>query len=97
MCGQQITLACWHTSVIVHSRSQFAALAANFGLRPGFAIDLATGLDLTQEEHVQELEKLVEEQDPYLLTGSPPCDSLSVLLNVSASTKGRVQWASQPL
>ena len=37
------------------------------------------------EEHAQELDRLIDEQDPYLLTGSPPCTEFGILLNVSKS------------
>eukprot|EP00973_Karenia_brevis_P077635 10789075-Karenia_brevis.AAC.1 len=52
-------------------------------LRPGFAVDLQTGWDLSVDEHVEDLDELVERQDPYLLTGSPPCDQFSILLNIT--------------
>ena len=51
--------------------------------RTGFAVDLMTQRrdgqfwDLSKKEHQEELEKIQREQDPYLLTGSPPCDPFS--------------------
>ena len=32
-------------------------------------MDLQTGWDLEQEEHVEQLDRLVESEEPYLLTG----------------------------
>ena len=54
-------------------------------LRPGFALDLeelkpdGTPWDLRKKEDVRAAERLQDQQEPYLLTGSPPCEKFSVL------------------
>lgn len=61
--------------------------AKAYGLLPGYAIDLETGWNLLDKTQVKELEKVVDEEDPYLLTGSPPCGPFSPLQNLN---KGKV-------
>ena len=74
----------------IYSPHRFTAMAGSFGLSAGFAADLlerkADGefWDLTREADIQELWGEVESQDPYLLTGSPPCEAFSALLAISA-------------
>ena len=71
----------------IYSPERFTERAANFGLRPGFAVDLQTGWDLLLPEHVEALDVLVENEDPFMLTGSPPCDQFSALLAISKSKR----------
>ena len=76
----------------IYSPHRVTARAAEFGLRPGFAVDLLEEKpsgghwDLGRPEDVEELERLQEEQDPFLLCGSPPCTPFSRL---QAFNKGR--------
>ena len=63
----------------IFSPPRFTAGAPHLGLNPGFAVDLQTGWDLDSEKDLKALDKLIEEQDPFLLTGSPRCDPFSVL------------------
>ena len=57
--------------------------ANSFGLKPGYAIDLETSKgngerwDLTNKTHQKEA--IVKNEDPYLLTGSSPCEAFSLL------------------
>ena len=57
----------------------------SFGLKPGYAIDLETskgngeGLDLMNKTHETDFEAILNDEDPYLLTGSPPCEAFSLL------------------
>jgi len=73
----------------VCSPHRFSARAHEFQLRPGFAADLdelrpdGTPWDLSRAEDVKLLEQLQDEQDPYLLTGSPPCELFSQLQAIS--------------
>ena len=59
--------------------------AADYGLEPGFAIDLETWRrngepwDLTQPHAVKEMWALVKEQEALLVTGGPPCQMFSTL------------------
>ena len=70
----------------IYSPARLTARAAEFGLRPGFAVDLSETKpsggpwDLVQPEDRAELEKLQEEQDPLVLTGSPPCTPFTQLM-----------------
>jgi hypothetical protein len=67
------------------SPKRFTAISGLFGLRPGFAADLeepkpnGKHWDLADPADVQLLQDMQESQDPILLTGSPPCDPLSVM------------------
>ena len=67
----------------VYSPGRFAEAASRHGLRPGFAVDLQTGWNLELQEHVEEMQRLQEEQDPYVVMGSPPCTEFSSLLHIS--------------
>ena len=67
----------------VYSPGRFAEAAARHGLRPGFALDLQTGLNMEQEEHVQAVRELQEAQDPFIVLGPPPCTEFSSLLHIS--------------
>ena len=55
------------------------------GLNPGFAVDLQTGWDLDDPNHsrLRSWTKLIEDQDPFLLTGSPRCDPFSILRSLN--------------
>ena len=54
-------------------------------MKPGYAIDLETSKgngerwDLTNKTHQRDLEAILNDEDPYLLTGSPPCEAFSLL------------------
>ena len=61
----------------VSSPLGFADRAAEFGLRPGFVIDLQGGWNLLLDEHVSEHEGFIESEDSILLMGSPPSDLFS--------------------
>ena len=62
-------------------------------MRPGFAVDLSEqkpyGLnkgqhwDVSLDSDLQELKEMVEFEDPWLITGSPPCDPFSQLQHLS--------------
>ena len=84
---QDITALCLELGSVdvaeIYSPERFTEMAPRMGLRPGFAVDLQTGWNMEDPEHVQELERMTEEQDPYLLTGSPPCGPFSALQRIS--------------
>ena len=77
-----------------YSPKRFTARAEHYGLRPGFAVDLEEqkpdGMywDASREEDVRELDKYVDEVEPTLLTGSPPCDQFSQLQNINKHRVG---------
>lgn len=86
------TLGCEITAVDVmevYSPKRFTEAAAKLKLKPGFAVDLCetkpdcTNWDLNKPEDVQLVHQLVDEEEPKLLTGSPPCHMFSVLQNIS--------------
>jgi hypothetical protein len=61
---------------------RFAEIAPRLGLRPGFVLDLQVGWDLEDADHTEEIERMIEEQDPYIVVGSPPCHVFQPLLPV---------------
>ena len=74
----------------IYNPERFTSRANNFGLRPGFAIDLEVcknqlgdHWDLSREEDKAELKWLLKREDPFALIGSPPCHFFSPLLNLS--------------
>lgn len=80
--------------VEVFSPKRFTAEASKLGLRPGFAVDLSETKpyganqghywDLALDGDVAELMEMLQFEDPYLCTGSPPCDPFSILQNISS-------------
>ena len=68
-----------HNVTELFSPPRFTEKCKAFGLLPGYAVDLETGWDLTDKTQVKCLNKILEEEDPYLTTGSPPCDPFSIL------------------
>ena len=67
----------------VYSPERIAKVARDFGLKPGSSMDLTTGWDFTRSDHRRAAWKKVEEEDPYLLVGSPPCTWFSVLMELN--------------
>ena len=90
---EQITKLCVEMGAVdimeIYSPKRFTAQAGQYGLRPGFAVDLeeqkpdGSYWDLSKAEDVRELEEYVDEVEPTLLTGSPPCDQFSQLQNIN--------------
>ena len=84
----------------VYSPGRFTERCKEFQLRPGFAADLmelkenGATWDLEKPSDVQELEAEQFAQDPYLLTGSPPCEAFSPLLNISKAKRDPAKIAS---
>ena len=74
----------------VFSPPRFTAEAQLFGLRPGLSIDLETrkrngdSWDLTQESDLREVLGLIRSEEPWFVTGGPPCESFSSLQRLSA-------------
>ena len=74
-----------HDVTEIFSPPRFTKRANSFGLKPGYAIDLETcrgngeRWDLTNKTHQKDLEAILNDEDPYLLTGSPPCEAFSLL------------------
>ena len=69
--------------------SRFTQEAARLGLRPGIAVDLeemkpdvSERWDLDKEADQGLVEELIENEQPELLTGSPPCEAFSQLQHI---------------
>lgn len=74
----------------IYNPKRFTSKANQFGLQPGFAIDLEVvknkngeHWDLSREEDQKELESLLDKEKPEYLLGSPPCEAFSPLQNLS--------------
>ena len=69
----------------VFSPPRFTKRAKNFGLKPGFSADITEWMDeyekwnLMKPEHEAEMKRRQTKEDPYLLTGSPPCEGFSII------------------
>ena len=69
----------------IYSPKRFTALAQQYKLKPGFAVySCETKADgeywnLNKTADVQELFKLIQQGEPLLITGSPPCHLFSKL------------------
>ena len=50
--------------------------------------------DLNEPNDIKELKEMVDYEEPFLLTGSPPCDPFSQLLKISAHRRNPAKvWA----
>ena len=72
-----------HDVTEVFSPPRLTERCKAFGLLPGYAIDLETGWNLLDDTQVKSLEHVLDEEDPFLLTGSPPCEAFSLLQGLS--------------
>ena len=63
----------------VFSLPRVSKEAIKHGLEVGDAMDLTTGCDFNLESHRRKAEAYVEEQEPLVLIGSPPCVAFSQL------------------
>ena len=63
----------------VYSPERVAQVARKYGLTAGTSMDLTTGRDFNREDHKDAACKQVQNEEPYLLIGSPPCTHVSVL------------------
>ena len=61
--------------------------AANFGLTTGDAMALTTGWDFARRGHQLEAERLMDQQEPLVLIGSPPCTAFSQLQSLSPASE----------
>ena len=68
-----------------YSPVRVAAVAAKFGLTPGASFDLTNGWDFNRDSHRTKAWKLIKEQDPYCIIGSPPCTMFSMLQELSTN------------
>ena len=71
-------------------------MAAKFGLIPGTSFDLTNGWDFSKDSHRTGAWKLIKEQDPYCIIGSPPCTMFSMLQELTKSvTKNDLDWCKR--
>ena len=68
-----------HEVTEVFSPLGVTATYKKYELLPGYAIDLEIGWDLTSSDGVKSIRTTLQEEDPYLVTGSPPCEAFSPL------------------
>lgn len=72
----------------VFSPPRVAAQAQVAGLSAGFSIDLetkradGTSWDLSKDSHIRDLRQMIDEEEPAVIGGSPPCGPFSVLQNI---------------
>ena len=71
----------------VYSSETFTERAQDFGLRPGIAVDLQSGWNLDDAEHVEQIEYLLKEENPMFLIGSPSCELFEGLAKKSRQSK----------
>ena len=82
----------------VYSPPRVVPHAEKRGFQPGWSLDLTTttpeGLpwDFSQPARRAEARKLVQEQKPLLLIGSPMCTRFSMLQNLNPSRKETAEW-----
>ena len=77
----------------VFSPPRVTVQAKKFGLKSGEAWDLTNGWDFNLEAHRKQAERYIDEQQPLVVIGSPPCTPFSQLqaLN-SATVKSQRKW-----
>lgn len=69
----------------VYSPPRIVAEAARQGLKPGFSLDLTVQRedgdqwDFSRKRHRDEATRMVVQDEPHCLIGSPPCTMFSVL------------------
>ena len=80
----------------VFSPERVGEMAECHGLVQGAAFDLQNGWDLNDEKQRLKMEKILDEQKPTLLIGSPPCVKFSILMNLlmgkNLSSERRAQF-----
>ena len=67
----------------VYSPPRVIKRAEKMGLKPGFALDLATGWDFSRRDHQQEALRLIRKHRPALIVLSPPCTPFSCIRNLT--------------
>ena len=77
--GGLMELLCKVDMCEVFSPPRVGPEAVKFGLEVGDAMDLTTGWDFTKAEDRRRAEAYVDEHEPLVLIGSPPCVAFSQL------------------
>ena len=73
----------------VFSPPRVCAEATKFGLVAGDAMDLTTGWDFTRRGHQLKAERLLDQQKPFVLIGSPPCTAFTQLQSQSPASENK--------
>ena len=68
-----------HEAAEVFSPLGVTATYKKYEVLPGYAIDLEIGWDLTSSDDVKSIQTTLQEEDPYLVTRSSPCEAFSPL------------------
>ena len=66
----------------VFSPERVCARFERHGLVPGSSFDLRNGFDLRRYPIQRQVESIIEQEDPDLVIGSPPCTKFSILQNL---------------
>ena len=67
----------------VFSPPRVTKRAQRLGIKPGMAMDLATGWDFAKSRHREEALRLINEHQPALVMLSPPCGPFSSMRNLT--------------
>ena len=71
----------------MYSPPRVTTEANRMGLRAGEAFDLTNGWDFTRESHRQKAERYVDEEQPLVIIGSPPCTPFCRLQSFSPESE----------
>ena len=91
------TMGSPHVSEI-YSPPRVCSLASRFGMRPGFSLDLTVcdnegnPWDFDRTSMRKKARKLIREQKPSLLIGSPMCRAFSMLQGLNQFRMGPEKW-----
>ena len=89
----------------IYTPPRFTPKCGEFGLRPGFCVDLTTTKpdgehwDLSKPSDVEALENVQRKEQPHLLVGSPPCTTFCPLLRLRSGAdeiRERQQTEGEP-
>ena len=72
----------------IYSPARVTAVCSKLKLIPGCALDFQTGWDFTIASHRVAALKLIREQAPRLIVGSPPCTMLRLLQELTIAQHG---------
>ena len=67
----------------VYSEPRVTARCDKHGLRPGTAMDLATGFNFSEKKDQQRAWKILQKETPHLVMLSPPCTARSKIRAIS--------------
>ena len=68
-------------------RNRCGDAAVNMGFERGFAVDCATGWNMSDEEQMKDVQQRVCDEEPVLLIRSPVCRAFSTLIELTQADK----------